>query len=106
MTPKHRMVVTIVFFQYTADKVKSDYSCMSKVLIYTTAICPYCIQAKQLLKKQGLAYTEIRVDLDESERDKMIARSGRRTVPQIFIDEQHIGGFEDLYAYFKKGSHS
>ncbi len=75
---------------------------MNKVLIYTTETCPYCVRAKQLLQTKGLAYTEIRVDLDETERDKMIAISGRRTVPQIFIDDQHIGGFDDLYAHFKK----
>lgn len=73
-----------------------------KTLIYTTATCPYCIQAKRLLQEQGYTYTEIRVDLDDAEREKMITRSGRRTVPQIFIDDQHIGGFDDLYAYFKK----
>lgn len=73
-----------------------------KTLIYTTATCPYCTQAKRLLQEQGYTYTEIRVDLDDAEREKMIARSGRRTVPQIFIDDQHIGGFDDLYVYFKK----
>ncbi len=74
---------------------------MKKVLIYTTATCPYCVNAKQLLKAKGLVYTEIRVDLDEAAREKMMASSGRRTVPQIFIDDQHIGGYDDLYAYFK-----
>lgn len=73
---------------------------MKKVLIYTSAVCPYCVRAKQLLQAKGLAYTEIRVDLDDAEREKMIARSGRRTVPQIFIDDDHIGGCDDLYAYF------
>ena len=75
---------------------------MKNVLIYTTASCPYCIHAKQLLQEKGLAYSEIRVDLDDTEREKMITRSGRRTVPQIFINDQHIGGFDDLYAYFLK----
>ncbi len=75
---------------------------MKKALIYTTAICPYCVRAKQLLHEKGLVYTEIRVDLDDIEREKMITRSGRRTVPQIFIDDKHIGGCDDLYAYFKK----
>ena len=74
---------------------------MSQVLVYSAAHCPYCERAKMLLQKKGLSYTEIRVDLDETERDKMIARSGRRTVPQIFIDDQHIGGCDDLYAFFK-----
>jgi glutaredoxin 3 len=74
---------------------------MSQVLIYSSAYCPYCERAKMLLQAKGLLYTEIRVDLDETERDKMIARSGRRTVPQIFIDDKHIGGCDDLYAYFR-----
>ena len=77
---------------------------MKKILIYTTATCPYCVRAKQLLQSKGLTYTEIRVDLDDIERDKMITRSGRRTVPQIFFDDEHIGGCDDLYAYFKKNS--
>ena len=75
---------------------------MNKVRIYTTASCPYCIRAKHLLQDKGLEYTEIRVDLDDTERDKMISLSGRRTVPQIFMDGNHIGGFDDLYAYFFK----
>ena len=75
---------------------------MSNVLIYTSDICPYCVRAKQLLKAKGLVYTEIRVDLDDTEREKMIERSGRRTVPQIFIDDHHVGGCDDLYAYFKE----
>lgn len=75
---------------------------MNNVLIYTSAICPYCVQAKQLLKEKGLVYTEIRVDLDDKEREIMIDRSGRQTVPQIFIDDKHIGGCDDLFAYFKQ----
>ncbi len=73
---------------------------MENILIYSTNTCPYCDMAKKLLKKNGLSYTEIRVDLDDEEREKMIERSGRRTVPQIFIGETHIGGYDDLYAYF------
>ena len=57
--------------------------------------------AKKLLQDKQLSYTEIRVDLDDEEREKMINLSGRRTVPQIFIDEELIGGYDDLYAYFK-----
>ena len=74
---------------------------MKTVIIYSTATCPYCVRAKQLLQAKDLVYKEIRVDLDDTERDKMIALSGRRTVPQIFIDDKHIGGYDDLYAYFK-----
>ena len=74
---------------------------MEKILIYTTNTCPYCVMAKNLLQEKKLSYTEIRVDLNDDEREIMIARSGRRTVPQIFMDEEHIGGYDDLYAYFK-----
>lgn len=74
---------------------------MKKVFIYSTATCPYCDRAKQLLLAKGLVYTEIRVDENEAEREKMISLSGRRTVPQIFIDDKHIGGFDDLCDYFK-----
>jgi glutaredoxin 3 len=74
---------------------------MQNIVVYSTARCPYCDQAKQLLQQKHLSYTEIRVDTDEAEREKMITLSGRRTVPQIFIDDKHIGGYDDLYAYFK-----
>jgi glutaredoxin 3 len=74
---------------------------MKKAVIYTTAVCPYCVRAKMLLEEKGIVYSEIRVDLDDSERDKMIELTGRRTVPQIFLDGQHIGGCDDLYAYFR-----
>lgn len=73
---------------------------MKNILIYTTKTCPYCVMAKKLLEKHALPYTEIRVDLDEAQREIMIERSQRRTVPQIFIDEQSIGGYDDLCAYF------
>ena len=69
------------------------------ILIYTTAACPYCVAAKNLLKTRGLGYTEVRVDVDPEARDAMLARSaGRRTVPQIFIGARHVGGFDDLAA--------
>ena len=77
---------------------------MSTVKIYTTGTCPYCIQAKQLLKSRGVAeLDEIRVDLVQGERQKMMDITGRRTVPQIFIGEQHIGGCDDLMALDGKG---
>lgn len=69
---------------------------MANIIIYSTEYCPYCTQAKQLLTQKGAKYTEIRVDSDPAKKDEMIARSGRRTVPQIFINDQHIGGFDDL----------
>ncbi len=74
---------------------------MNEVLIYSSNHCPYCDRAKQLLTAKGMAYTEIRVDISDEAREEMIVRSGRRTVPQIFFGEKHIGGYDDLYAYFK-----
>jgi glutaredoxin 3 len=76
---------------------------MNHVVIYTAAHCPYCDRAKQLLQKKGMAYTEIAVDTNDAEREIMIARSGRRTVPQIFIDDKPIGGCDDLYALYSDG---
>lgn len=77
---------------------------MANVEIYTTQVCPYCVRAKDLLKRKGVTPVEIRVDTDDSKRDEMLSRSGgRRTVPQIFINDQHIGGCDDLYALDGKG---
>lgn len=77
---------------------------MSPVEIYTTTICPYCVRAKALLKKKGVVFREINVETDEALRDAMIERTGgRRTVPQIFIGETHVGGCDDLYALDRKG---
>ncbi|MCE3045862.1 MULTISPECIES: glutaredoxin 3 [Legionella] len=71
---------------------------MASIIMYSTSYCPYCLRAKQLLDSKKVSYQEIRVDEEPGKRDEMIARSGRRTVPQIFIDGQHIGGCDDLYA--------
>ena len=77
---------------------------MQKVTIYTTAYCPYCIRAKQLLQARGVAdYEEIKVDQDPAQRQVMMERSGRRTVPQIWIGETHVGGCDDLFALDQKG---
>ena len=77
---------------------------MSPVKIYLTASCPYCIQAKQLLKQRGVAeIEEIRVDLQPEERQKMMEITGRRTVPQIFIGQTHVGGCDDLMALDGRG---
>ncbi|MFZ1537678.1 MAG: glutaredoxin 3 [Chromatiaceae bacterium] len=69
---------------------------MPNVVIYTTLLCPYCVRAKHLLQRKGVDYQEVRVDLDVEQMDLMIRRSQRRTVPQIFIDDFHVGGFDDL----------
>lgn len=77
---------------------------MNRVEIYTTAICPYCVSAKQFLGRKGWDYEEIRIDLDAPRREEMLSRSGgRRTVPQIFINDTHIGGFDDLVAAERDG---
>ncbi|OZB60865.1 MAG: glutaredoxin 3 [Lysobacterales bacterium 14-68-21] len=77
---------------------------MPKIEVYSTAVCPYCVAAKNLLKSKGLDWTEVRIDMDPTQRDTMLARSGgRRTVPQIFINDQHVGGFDDLVAADRSG---
>ncbi|KAB0585413.1 glutaredoxin 3 [Ideonella dechloratans] len=77
---------------------------MNKVLMYTTQVCPYCLRAKALLKQRGVeAIEEIRVDLDPAQRDTMMERTGRRTVPQIFIGDTHVGGCDDLMALDQRG---
>lgn len=77
---------------------------MARVEIYSTLFCPYCARAKSLLEKKGVEYINIDVIEDTSKRDEMVARSGgRRTVPQIFIDGEHIGGSDDLQALDRAG---
>ena len=77
---------------------------MNIVRMYTTQVCPYCLRAKALLKQRGVAaIEEIRIDLDAEQRDKMIEATGRRTVPQIFIGQTHVGGCDDLIALDQKG---
>ena len=77
---------------------------MNRVEMYTTAICPYCVSAKDFLKRKGWTYEEIRVDLDIARREEMLARSGgRRSVPQIFINGVHVGGYDELVAADRGG---
>lgn len=74
------------------------------VMMYGTAVCPYCDRAEALLKARGvLTIEKVMVDLEPARRDEMVARTGRRTVPQIFIGETHIGGFDDLSALDRDG---
>jgi glutaredoxin 3 len=70
---------------------------MPQITIYTTETCPYCRRAKQLLAKKNVEFTEIAIDNDPAARRAMIQRSGRTSVPQIFFDDKHIGGCDDLY---------
>ena len=77
---------------------------MPPVKMYTTAVCPYCIRAKQLLAQRGVdAIEEIRVDVDPGQRQVMMSLTGRRTVPQIFIGDTHVGGCDDLIALDQQG---
>ena len=77
---------------------------MANVRMYSTAVCPYCQRAEMLLKSKGVAEIEkIRIDLDPARRDEMMEKTGRRTVPQIYIGEFHVGGFDDLAALDRAG---
>ena len=78
---------------------------MKRVLMYSTAVCPYCIRAEQLLKSKGVAEIEkVRVDLEPARREEMMKKTGgKRTVPQIFIGDTHVGGCDDLYALDRAG---
>ncbi len=77
---------------------------MQAVTMYTTAVCPYCIRAKQVLKAKGVEQIEeIRIDLDPAQRDHMMQITGRRTVPQIYVGDTHVGGCDDLIALDAKG---
>jgi len=75
------------------------------ISMYCTAVCPYCVAAERLLKSKGVGHIEkIRVDLQPARRAEMMARTGRRTVPQIYIDDRHVGGFDDLAALDAAGA--
>ena len=77
---------------------------MQAVKMYTTAVCPYCVRAKQLLKARGVAtIEEIRIDTDPAQRQQMMDLTGRRTVPQIFVGSTHVGGCDDLMALDSQG---
>jgi glutaredoxin 3 len=75
-----------------------------EIVMYSSGWCPYCVRARALLERKGLAFREIKIDEDPAHRETMLARSGgRRTVPQIFVGDHHVGGFDDLYALDKAG---
>ncbi len=76
----------------------------ARVQMYSTAVCPYCQRAEMLLKQRGVTQIDkIRIDLEPDRRDEMIAKTGRRTVPQIYIGDTHVGGFDDLAALDRAG---
>ena len=77
---------------------------MSPVIMYSTQVCPYCVMAEKLLQKKGVHQLQkILIDVDALQRDEMMSRTGRRTVPQIFICERHVGGYDDLVALDRAG---
>jgi glutaredoxin 3 len=77
---------------------------MAQVTMYTTAMCPYCVRAEQLLRAKGISeLNKVRVDLEPARRVEMMERTGRRTVPQIYVGDQHVGGYEDLVALDRAG---
>ncbi len=71
---------------------------MKQVLIYSTRICPFCVMARRLLERKGVKFAEVKVDEDPVRRQEMMQKTGRRTVPQVFVGETHVGGYEDLAA--------
>lgn len=75
----------------------------ARVVMYSTAVCPYCMMAERLLTSKGVEIEKIRVDLDPQQRELMMQKTGRRTVPQIYIGETHVGGFDDLSALDRAG---
>ena len=74
-----------------------------EITIYSTLICPYCVAAKNFLKSKGLEWTEVRIDQDLAERDKMMAKTKRTSVPQIFVGDVHVGGYDDMMAMHREG---
>jgi glutaredoxin 3 len=73
------------------------------IVIYTTAVCPYCVAAKNFLQSKGQTWSEVRVDTDPDTRRKMTEMTGRTSVPQIFINDTHVGGYDDMIALHRKG---
>jgi glutaredoxin 3 len=76
---------------------------MADILIYSTAICPYCVAAKNFLKSRNQSWTEVRIDTDPQKRAEMLERTKRTSVPQIFINGQHVGGYDDMIALDRSG---
>jgi glutaredoxin 3 len=85
------------------ETVLNDTVNTPPIVIYSTAICPYCVSAKNFLKSKGLSWTEIRIDTDPAERERMMARTKRTSVPQIFVGDVHVGGFDDMMALHRAG---
>ena len=74
-----------------------------QITMYTSAVCAYCVAAKNFLRSKGLEWTEVRIDTDPAERERMVALAGRTSVPQIFVGEVHVGGYDDMMAMHRAG---
>ncbi|RMH94468.1 glutaredoxin 3 [Lysobacter pythonis] len=74
-----------------------------EIVVYTTLVCPYCVAAKNFLKSKGLEWQEVRIDQDPAERERMVAKAKRTSVPQIFVGEVHVGGYDDMMALHRAG---
>ena len=81
----------------------TDSAATPEITLYTSAICPYCVAAKNFLKSKGQVWTEVRIDLDFEQRQAMVARANRTSVPQIFIGQTHVGGYDDMIALHRAG---
>ena len=84
-------------------EIHVSHTTSPQITIYSSAICSYCVAAKNFLKSKGLDWTEVRIDLDLAERERMIARAKRTSVPQIFVGDVHVGGFDDMMALHRAG---
>ena len=74
-----------------------------EITLYTSAVCGYCMAAKNFLKSKGLQWTEVRIDMDPAQREKMVAMARRTSVPQIFVGDTHVGGYDDMIALHRAG---
>ena len=80
-----------------------DKSASPRITMYTSAVCAYCVAAKNFLRSKGLEWTEVRIDLDPAERERMVERARRTSVPQIFVGDVHVGGYDDMMALHRAG---
>jgi len=85
------------------DHTDQDAASGPQIILYSSAICPYCVAAKNFLRSKGKTWTEVRIDLNPAERDKMVARTKRTSVPQIFVGDVHVGGYDDMMAMHRAG---
>lgn len=95
-----------MFPDYLPSRLETDLSDITspRITIYSSAVCPYCMAAKNFLKSKGHAWTEVRIDTDPAERQRMVAMAKRTSVPQIFVGDVHVGGYDDMMAMHRAGT--